>query len=476
MSSRIRQTDRFGAAGIITAITALTSAAKAAQSAGLGEKIKALLQDEQRRIDIYERRYKSAKGRFESARTDAARNRNLRQMLRYRELMEIAILKRSLVESGKFQPGLMLDGVAIEARRNKLASEMEGSSPERRRHIEQLVKSYDEQLDKLQERIRQAEDVSRGSRAMYIAPVLDDSVSQPEDELDLGSELLQQQMSEEPSSNHDKALVSGVGGMQFLAKSPPGPGRQVRVSFYPTNPANSYAGANGIVVPGDDPVLLMTGTYTTNGQTFIRLPDFEIRTNLLDYGSYRLLGLQCHPQGNYKIMVNATQSRTVRIAGVSITVRSIQVYNGQELLLPGLGELNAETFNLFPTRDRLRGVDAVFQTTGLQPTPYNEKRSDRFFVGLRTNPIIEGTAQVRAIVSAYVANGDGVIAGDFIQIPITTSIIGQMLEDKVFGNPVVVEPAARAGAQVNVGLRDEGVDSQGVRQYRLRNPRYVPGE
>jgi len=49
-----------------------------------------------------------------------------------------------------------------------------------------------------------------------------------------------------------------------------------------------------------------------------------------------------------------------------------------------------------------------------------------------------------------------------------------MFEDKVFGNTTVVTPAARAGAQVNVGLRDEGVDSQGVRQYRLRNSRYIP--
>tara|TARA_Y100000385_G_scaffold273419_1_gene315302 strand:- start:640 stop:1311 length:672 start_codon:yes stop_codon:yes gene_type:complete len=220
---------------------------------------------------------------------------------------------------------------------------------------------------------------------------------------------------------------------------------------------------------------MMRGIYTVNGQSFLRLPDFEIRTELMDFGSYRLLGLQCHPQGDYKIFrTGGAQERAARLLGIAITVRSIQVYNGQELLLPNLGEMDVETFNLFPTMNRLRALTGALGDTGFQQTPYNITRSDRFFVGLRTNPVIEGTARVRAIVSAYVYSSADPQATDFIDIPISFSIIGQMLEDKVFGNPVVVAPAARAGAQVNVGLRDEGVDSQGVRQYRLRNPRYTP--
>ena len=171
---------------------------------------------------------------------------------------------------------------------------------------------------------------------------------------------------------------------------------------------------------------------------------------------------------------NAGTEREVQLLGLAITIRSIQIYNGQEMLLPGIGEMDVETFNLFPTRDRLRGLTGGFGDTGFQQTPYNITRSDRFFVGLRTNPVVEGTARVRAIVSAYVYNSTNVVAGDFIEIPLSTTIIGQMFEDKVFGNTTVVTPAARAGAQVNVGLRDEGVDSQGVRQYRLRNPRYTP--
>ena len=472
--------DRFGAVGILTALTA---AAKAASAAGLGQKIQALLKDEQRRINIYERRYKSAKKRFERAKTEASKRRNLRSMLRYRELMEVALLKRSLVSSGRFEPGVMLDGAAIESRRNALIKELEGSSPERKKHLEQIIKNYGEQLDRLQAQVQQATPAPTptptptpsGSRAQYIAPMVDERVQRPPDQLDEGSELLRQTMLEPPSMAPDNAVVGGVGGLRFISKSPPGPGQQVRVSFYPTNPANSYAGANGIVVPGDDPVLLMRGTYTVNNQAFLRLPDFEIRTELMDFGAYRFLGLQCHPQGNYKVFqTGGLAERDVQLFGIAITVRSIQVYNGQELLLPNLGEMDVETFNLFPTQDRVRALTAAFGDTGFQQTPYNITRSDRFFVGLRTNPVIEGTARVRAIVSAYVYGTNAPLIGDFIEIPITFSIIGQMLEDKVFGNPVVVAPAARAGAQVNVGLRDEGVDSQGVRQYRLRNPRYIP--
>jgi len=472
--------DQFGAVGILALLTA---AGKAAAKAGLGKKIQAMLKDEQRRIDIYERRYKSSKKRFERARTDSAKRRNLRSMLRYRELMEVALLKRSLASSGQFEPGVMLDGAAIESRRNALIKELGGSSPERKKHLEQIIKGYEEQLDKIQAQVQQATPAlspapapapaPSGSKAQYIAPMVDERV-QRIDRADEGSELLRQTMLTKPSMSPDDAVVSGVGGLKFIAESPPGPGQQVRVSFYPTNPADSYSGANGIVVPGDDPVLLMRGTYTANNQTFLRLPDFQIRTDLMDFGTYRFLGLQCHPQGNYKIFQNAGTEREVQLLGLAITIRSIQIYNGQEMLLPGIGEMDVETFNLFPTRDRLRGLTGGLGDTGFQQTPYNITRSDRFFVGLRTNPVVEGTARVRAIVSAYVYNSTNVVAGDFIEIPLSTTIIGQMFEDKVFGNTTVVTPAARAGAQVNVGLRDEGVDSQGVRQYRLRNPRYTP--
>ena len=472
--------DQFGAIGILTLLTA---AGKAAAKAGLGKKIQAMLKDEQRRIDIYERRYKSSKKRFERAKTEAAKRRNLRSMLRYRELMEVALLKRSLASSGQFEPGVMLDGAAIESRRNALIKELGGSSPERKKHLEQIIKGYGEQLNKFQAQVSPAAPaapaspepapVQSGSKAQYIAPMVDERVQRPE-RVDEGSELLRQTMLTKPSMSPDDAAVSGVGGLKFIAESPPGPAQQVRVSFYPTNPANSYSGANGIVVPGDDPVLVMRGTYTVPNQGFLRLPDFQIRTNLMDFGTYRFLGLQCHPQGNYKIFQNATTERDVQILGLAITVRSIQVYNGQEMLLPGIGEMDVETFNLFPTRDRLRGLTGAVGDTGFQQTPYNITQSDRFFVGLRTNPVVEGTARVRAMLSAYVYNTDGVAAGDFIDIPISTSVIGQMFEDKVFGNTTVVTPAARAGAQVNVGLRDEGVDSQGVRQYRLRNSRYIP--
>ncbi len=469
--------DQFGAVGILALLTA---AGKAAAKAGLGKKIQAMLKDEQRRIDLYERRYKSSKKRFERARTDSAKRRNLRSMLRYRELMEVALLKRSLASSGQFEPGVTLDGAAIESRRNALIKELGGSSPERKKHLEQIIKGYGEQLDKLQAQVAPAPaqapapaPAPSGSKAQYIAPMVDERVQRPE-RVDEGSELLRQTMLTKPSMSPDDAAVSGVGGLKFIAESPPGPGQQVRVSFYPTNPANSYSGANGIVVPGDDPVLLMRGTYAANNQGFLRLPDFQIRTNLMDFGTYRFLGLQCHPQGNYKIFQSAGTEREVQLLGLAITIRSIQIYNGQEMLLPGIGEMDVETFNLFPTRNRLRGLTGGFGDTGFQQTPYNITRSDRFFVGLRTNPVVEGTARVRAIVSAYVYNSANLVAGDFIEIPLSTTIIGQMFEDKVFGNTTVVTPAARAGAQVNVGLRDEGVDSQGVRQYRLRNPRYVP--
>ena len=486
--SPLGYSDRFGAVGIAAILATIAKGATAATaSAKAGKSLSRHLGSEKKKLDLYRERYESSKKRLDRAVTPAAKRRALRSMLRYKELLEIGLLKQSLARTGRYPDPMLLDGAAIEARRNMLSSEWSSSSAERRKHIEALVKSYDERLVRLERRARSVFSGSRSVPPQLIRRTLrdnirtppPDAVQQDEDaqEAARSAALLQQGIAaQNPAINIDKALTEGMGGMMSVAKAPPGPGQQVRVSFYPTNPAQSFSGANGIVVPGDDPVVQLGGNMTPAADIH-RFPEVEITTEMIDYGSYRLLGIQSHLQNNYQVRIAAGTQRAVSIRGVGITIRSIQVYNGQELLLPNLGELDVQSFNVMPTAEFVRGVNqpaAVPLTQGVWQTKFNQGRSDRFFVGLRTNPVIEGTARIRAVISAYMYTEGGVIQpGDTTSIPVTLSIIGQMLEDKVYGNPVVVGPAARAGAQVNVGLRDEGLNAQGVRQYRLRNPRYV---
>ena len=294
-------------------------------------------------------------------------------------------------------------------------------------------------------------------------------------------DLLKDALDGMPPLTPGQAAVTGVGGLMAVAQAPPGSGQQVRVTFYPTLPAQSYSGAGGIDQPGDDPILLMTGTFRVAGQQFLRLRNSRIQTDFFTYGKYRLLGVVTHFQNSYVIKdVAGAKRNNITLQNVGIVLRSMSVYNGEDIFLPDLGAVPVDTYNVFPTPDAYPGTSSAIGglNGNMQESPYNARRSTRHFIGLRTNPVIEGTARIQATVGAFCwvapVGAINTAPGDFIEIPVSVSLVCQVLEDKVFGNPIVVGPAARAGAQVNLGLADEGLDAQGVRQYVLKNPRYTP--
>lgn len=279
----------------------------------------------------------------------------------------------------------------------------------------------------------------------------------------------------------NQALVNGFGGLQFASDGPPGPGRNVRIAMYPGRASDSYAGADGIVVPGDDPVLLMRLTATVN-TNFVASTDYIVRTQTFTYGAYRAMGFQSNPQGNYLVTTATGENRnTAVVLGVGISVRSLQIYNGEEMLLP-VGEIDASSISILDPPDAYFGISGLNLPAYLQAGPYNPRAADRYYMGLRTNPVLDSTGRVDAVIRcfAYVKTSNpaiaptGMLATDRIEVPISFNLIGQMLEDKIFGNPKVPGPAARPGAQVQLGLRDLGRDTEGVQQLQLRNTRYVP--
>jgi hypothetical protein len=279
----------------------------------------------------------------------------------------------------------------------------------------------------------------------------------------------------------NQALVNGFGGLQFASDGPPGPGRNVRIAMYPGRASDSYAGADGIVVPGDDPVLLMRLTATVN-TNFVASTDYIVRTQTFTYGAYRAMGFQSNPQGNYLVTTATGENRnTAVVLGVGISVRSLQIYNGEEMLLP-VGEIDASSISILDPPDAYFGISGLNLPAYLQAGPYNPRAADRYYMGLRTNPVLDSTGRVDAVIRCFVSVRSsnpaiaptGMLATDRIEVPISFNLIGQMLEDKIFGNPKVPGPAARPGAQVQLGLRDLGRDTEGVQQLQLRNTRYVP--
>lgn len=512
-SRRIAARNAFGAITVAAVLSTISAAGGLAKTvADLAPKINKILNDEDRKIREYTGEYKKAKIVLSRSKDKSVQATALQRMVQYEELMEVAKIRKELVRAGLVLPGPSLDGTAIEVRRNMLAEEWDTAEPARKAHIERLVVSYDKELASIERMVKQLQALERQKKGVKPRP--ESRQGSASAELILASDqdrvtplestenlyLRDQGGDRDPTGELDnirsiqnlkaaildstnpikpnQALVTGIGGQQFVAQAPM---REVCIAMYPSRPADSYAGANGILVPGDDPVLLMRLTAGSN-TNFLASTDYEISTELFDYGKYRVVGFMSHPQGNYQVRTATGAIRnTSQVNGVGIVIRSIQVYNGEELLLP-LGDLDISTFSIFPRTDAYPGISSTSLSAFAQQAPYNERRSERFFVGLRTNPVIEGTARIRAIVRCFVystSNNPGVVptgmlTGDTLEVPVSFSALSQMLEDKVFGNPVVPGPASRPGAQVMLGLRDLGTDSKGVKQLQLRNPRYTP--
>jgi hypothetical protein len=295
-----------------------------------------------------------------------------------------------------------------------------------------------------------------------------------------------------PLARANEALVSGLGGERFIVDAPPGPARLVPISFYPLSPSQSLAGANGIVQPGDDPTLLVSisraGPLGIDSYFLARSNPYEVVTELFTYGTYRLLGIQCNLDDQAPTIrpaAIANPNRYGSIKGFGITVNSIQVYNGEELLLTSQTGVDSFDFNL---RGDLSSVylpetepttvaasrDPLYSPGLLlfhQQADINARSPGRVFVGLRDNPIVEGTAQIRMTVSAYAWMLGRTGSQTATQLPVSFTVIGDILEDRVFGDPLNPSAAARAGAQVRLKARVEGEEC-GVEKVQVSSTRW----
>lgn len=262
----------------------------------------------------------------------------------------------------------------------------------------------------------------------------------------------------------DKALVSGIGGLGFRSLSPPGSGRLVRIPFYPQNPTEAWTGGSGISTAGDDPILNLTipaGSQKSNKLTML--------TYQFDYGAYKILGLQTNFQGSYNTGTAQPGNPVLSPLGVAIAVGNLSLYNGQTLFVQ-LEDMDASTFQLLPD-DRTDFLTTAGGSGSQRENPYNYlARRSRFFPGLRDYPVVFGTANVTMTVQAFI--GQAMTGGVEMNIPFSCYIVADLIEDYVFGDPVVNSPAARAGANIKLGAKDMGLSPAGVHQYDLQSARY----
>ena len=263
----------------------------------------------------------------------------------------------------------------------------------------------------------------------------------------------------------DQALVSGIGGLGFRALSPPGSGRLVRIPFYPQNPTEAWTGGSGISTAGDDPILNLTipaGSQKSNKLTML--------TYQFDYGAYKILGLQTNFQGSYNTgSVLNPPVPPLSPLGVAISVGNLSLYNGQTLFVQ-LEDMDASTFQVLPDF-RTDFLTTAGGSGSQRENPYNYlSRRSRFFPGLRDYPVVFGTANVTMTVQAFI--GQPMTGGVDMNIPFSCYVVADLVEDYVFGDPVINSPAARAGANVKLGAKDMGLSPAGIRQYDLQSARY----
>jgi hypothetical protein len=470
LSSQLRpqqSQDEFGIA--VTALLAIAKGgAKGVQflASGQGQKWLGKLKDNAKKKKS---RYLLYKAKYENEKDPKAKKRWKKRMLREKARWEKLAHKERLAELGIIGKGptAEFDRNMTAAHWEDLSTEWETATPERKAAIEKKQKELEliiEKMDrKLQEIVREAKVSSRyqGEKSRSKGP-------------SKGKLKLPSKKNYFPSvaivrnEKIKQALVSGVGGLQFEAQSPPGPGRLVRIPFYAVDPANQWV-VGGIDEPGDCPV---TNLSLVAGQ---RLREIPLTTRVLDYGKYRILGIQTNWERTYPFVGDAPGLGPF-LGQIPVALRNLEVYNGAELFVTeDVQAMDAATFAIF--RSSAQGQTFGAGSTGpfaQVPSRTFRRRFSRFFAGFRDNPVVGSSSRVTVIVQYWV--GAVLPAACSLGLPFSCNLVAEMIEDRVFGNPAVPSPAARKGAQVKLSATKLGQTMEGRSRLQIQSAGYIPDE
>jgi hypothetical protein len=416
-------------------------------------------------VESRKKRYLTYKSQWETEKDPKAKKRKKRRMdkeyARWQRLDE----KQQLAEMG-----IVGRGPVLEYRRNLAAAEWEDLSKEwdtaddaRKTVIEKRQKILEKKIAKMDPKLQVLYRKAKVAERYSGTPLGADEKSLKKRPLP----SKKRQFTSVAAVRNEKinqALVSGVGGLEFKAQSPPGAGRLVRVPFYAAAAANQWVGANGIEEPGDCPVTSLT---LTAGQ---RLQEISLTTRVLDYGMYRILGVQTNWERNP--MVTGDLGAGFTLGNMAVSIRNLEVYNGAELFVTEDNQcLPAATFAIFKSSSEggtVGGGGGVFAQV---PSRTYRRRYSRFFSGLRDNPVVGSSSQVSITVQYWMANPMPV--GSSVTLPFSCNLVAEMVEDRVFGNPVVPSASARKGAQVKASTSEIGQTLQGKTQLQVRSSGYI---
>jgi hypothetical protein len=213
----------------------------------------------------------------------------------------------------------------------------------------------------------------------------------------------------------NKALVDGVGGMQFTAMAPPGVGRLIRIPFYLSTGVVGFASAALNTTPALVTAAIAAGTTSTT-----------VPTTYLDFAALAATGGA----------TGAATLQTPQISWATLRIVGFECIRQDPILAPAsVGTLNFSNL-------QIGGGANLFVHEDYAPSGIYLAGQDSF-AGLRDYPILKSPNQ-----STVQAQGIGLATS--ARLAFSCSLVCEILVDDNYGAHVP-GPYARQGALVRQG-------------------------
>jgi hypothetical protein len=183
-----------------------------------------------------------------------------------------------------------------------------------------------------------------------------------------------------------------------------------------------------------------------------------LRTRPVDWGRYRVVGVQTQDQGFMLLDDGTYAGNLTNLSQAVFSLANLKVYNTNTLFVQDQ-EIAAFDFGIFPTE---HNVFNLCENQGVVPggtgVPMaaafgwreTKRRNYCYYASLRDYPVVTENATVSIEVRVFT---NAVVAGAAVAMPFMVSLVVEVVEDVLFGDPVHTGPEARAGATVKAGAR-----------------------
>lgn len=175
------------------------------------------------------------------------------------------------------------------------------------------------------------------------------------------------------------------------------------------------------------------------------------------------------------------------LSPIALSIRELTVYNGDNILVVEDSEaVSATSFNILNRPETFQYTYEYPSGTSITPTGQPAAPLTKFkkeagykFIGLRDQPIVDPNSQVFVKVAGFIQNTPTFAGGGYPPdtplpkippISLSINLIVDLLEDKIFGDPIIPSPASRPAANIKLGKRTLGYNKLEVTNTISKKP------